>query len=363
MHRPTHLLLLTLLLSFRAPAAEPVWEPAKTWIFAVGVLQFDNKSLTTWPDKDRVDAKLLEVCRKRGVPEGQIVFIKNEEATLRNVREKFVEFLQKTPADSTLFFYYAGHGSRDYNDPERPVKFMTYDSEKSWNVQAIINAIEKNFNGSRALLTADCCHSGALADAAEGKDGYTSFGVLTSAQASATSTGNWTFTQTLSDAFRGDPVMDLNADGKITFAELAATAEVVMAFCEGQRSRDEVTGKFTRDLVLAETVGTRRPREGELCEAKYEDKWWKARIIDSTPDQIRIRWVQDDGTTPWLSPNMVRKYEPRSLAAGAPVEIHWGKEWFPGEVIRCELGLVQVHYNGYPKADDEWVPFNRLKVK
>ncbi len=77
--------LLALLLAFMActtlSAEQPVWEPQHTWVFAVGVLRFDDSGLATWPDEGRMDAEMIRVLEKRGVPSDHILFMKNEEAT------------------------------------------------------------------------------------------------------------------------------------------------------------------------------------------------------------------------------------------------------------------------------------------
>ena len=52
-----------------AETDQPAWEPEKTWVFAVGVIQYDDPTRTSWPDEGRVDVKMIEAFRKRGVPE------------------------------------------------------------------------------------------------------------------------------------------------------------------------------------------------------------------------------------------------------------------------------------------------------
>ncbi len=137
---------LILFLSLIAPALllaeQPTWQPARTWVFAVGVLKFDNLKLATWPDEGRVDAAMLDAFRQRGVPDGQIVFIKNEQATKANVTRSFDEFLRKPGPGDMLVFYYAGHGGRDYHDAARTVSFMTYDTAATWTTGSILDSIE-----------------------------------------------------------------------------------------------------------------------------------------------------------------------------------------------------------------------------
>jgi hypothetical protein len=357
-------LLLWFLALVPLRAERPVWHPEKTWVFAVGVLNFDNPSLTTWPDEGRVDAVMLDAYRERGVPADRILFLKNEQATKAQITRKFAEFLQQAGADDTLVFYYAGHGGRNYNDAARPVHFVTYDTKANWSVDTILDTIERHFKGRQALLTVDCCHSGGLALAAAKQKGHVSYGVITSAQASAKSTGNWTFTQCLVDALRGKPQLDLDGDGQIDFQEVAKYCDLEMAFCENQRVSQQAIGGFPKNLALAERHGKAVPRVGERCEGEEKGKWWKVKILAAKDGMFQVTWSGwSKKYDSWLSADQLRPYQPKTLAAGTPVDIEWNKDWYPGKVVKSELGLLLVHYDGYPATDDEWMPMNRVKVK
>lgn len=356
--------LLFGLITSVAAADDGSWQPESTWVFAVGVLQFDDPHLASWPDKGRVDALMLDAFRARGVPGDHITFIKDKEAHSRVVAKKLVELLERTAADDTLVFYYAGHGSRDYSDPARPVCFVTYDTQASWSVGEILDAIESHFHGSRALLLADCCHSGALAVEAAARTGRIGYGVLTSAQASARSTGNWTFTECLVDVLQGQPEYDLDHDSRITFKEAGRECDLEMAFCENQRAGRAATGGFSPQWVLGRArQASLPPRAGERCEGLDEGKWWKVEILDTKEGKCLVHWIGwDKSYDAWLPPDRMRPFQPKAFAKGAKVRIEWDKTWYPGRVLRSDLGLHLVHYDGYPDADDEWVPSNRLKA-
>jgi hypothetical protein len=51
-----------------------------------------------------------------------------------------------------------------------------------------------------------------------------------------------------------------------------------------------------------------------------------------------------------------------AFADGARLEIEWDKTWYPGSVVQSALGLLLVHYDGYTKADEEWVPLQRVRA-
>jgi Caspase domain/RNA binding activity-knot of a chromodomain len=352
--------LLTLVPAF---ADRPAWNPEKTWVFAVGILRFEGAALHGWPEEGRVDAVMLDALRKRGVPSDHILFLKNEQATAAQIRKRFSEFLRQPGPDDTLIFYYAGHGGRDYSDPARPVHFVPYDSKNSWATAAVLDAIDKEFKGSQVLLTADCCHSGGLAEEAARRKRRISFGTLTSARASATSTGNWTFTQCLADLYSGKPGLDLDRDGAITFAEAAQYSDLTMAFSENQRSTSEATGSFPHELIFAQPTGPAPARVAVRCEGRDSGKWYKAEILSARDGKYFVTWPGWDRTNDsWLTPENLRPAERKILADGTTVEIEWGKTWYPGKVVRSELGLLLVHYDGYTAADNEWVPIERVRV-
>ena len=342
------------------------WNPQRTWVFAVGVLRFDDPKLHTWPDQGRVDEEMIKAYQARGVPADHIVFLKNEEATRARVTEKLVGTLHAAGPDDSFVFYYAGHGSRNYHDPARPVSFVTFDTASDWRLKTILDAIEQNFHGRRVLLTADCCYSGALAEEVRRHSpSKIAYAVLTSAQATSTSTGNWTFTQALTDLLNGNPLLDLNHDGGITLREAGDYANAEMAFGEGQLDTFTTTGSFPADLLMARTQGSPPAgREGERCEGRYEGKWYKVKILKAEPKRCFVTWMGwDKSFDSWLPDTELRPYTPRALKPGTPVAIEWAKNWYPGRVLRSELGLQLVHYEGYDDIDDEWVSPDRLKPK
>lgn len=114
----------------------------------------------------------------------------------------------------------------------------------------LYSAIERRFRGSRALLFADCCFSGFLALEAPRRAGRVSYGVLTSQMATQTSTGLWSFTESLIAAFGQQLCVDASGDGALTFAELAAYAEARLAKEAGQLSMFLTANDFPTTYVL-----------------------------------------------------------------------------------------------------------------
>jgi hypothetical protein len=342
-------------------AAETVWQPARTWVFAVGVLNFDTKGLATWPDEGRVDAKMIDAFRARGVPEGHIVFLKNAEATHANIQRRFIELLDRTGAGDTLVFYYAGHGGRDYRSPARTCTFVAYDTKANWPMSSVFDTIEAHFKGSTALLLADCCHSGGLAVEATKRHDTIAYGALTSANVSSKSTGNWTFTQCLVDVLSGSPLPDFNGDGKISFTEAVRYCEEEMAFAESQLSSSVTVGGFNPDLVLATATGAHHPHMGEHIEGEDQGKWWRAKVLDSKANQCFVTWYGwDKKYDSWLDPQHMRPAVTKTVPLGTHGSVEWEGEHYPGWIIGAKLGLNHVHYGGYPASDDEWIAPSRF---
>lgn len=354
---------LGILLALQPLRAAPSWQPERTWVFAVGILRFQGKEKNDWPEEGRKDLVLLETLHQRGVPAAQICFLKNEEATAAALQSKLEEFVRRPQRGDTLIFYYAGHGGRNYSDPSRPVHFVPYDAGKSWLMSRVVQTIEEGFQGSRVLLTADCCHSGALAEVAAATSGETSYGTLTSSRASATSTGSWRFTECLIEIFGGSGGVDLAQDGSTTFSEAALYSDLKMAFHENQRATAGVAGGFPNDLILAEPEAQPKGPLVDRCEGRSEGEWYPARIIGGGSGKYLVTWPGWDAThDTLLAPGDLRPTGFKPLPSGTKVEIQWGRKWYPGKVLRSELGLLLVHYDGYTKADDEWVPMKRVRV-
>src|SRR5207253_9428579 len=177
-----------------ASAKDIEWQPQRTWVFVVGTLEWkDTESFDSFPKENRRDRELVGFFRQQGVPSSQIIYLQDEQATTRRIQNALVSQLSKTREGDTLFLYYTGHG---YEAENGRVYFASYDAgdegNPGWSVNSIPATIERYFKGSRGFLTADCCFSGALANAVRARRSRISYAVFTSATSDKTSTGNWT---------------------------------------------------------------------------------------------------------------------------------------------------------------------------
>ena len=340
------------------------WQPQRTWVFVVGTLEWKHREMfEPFPQKNRRDAQLVEFFRRQGVPPQQLVYLKDAQATTRQVKAAFSAFLTKAREGDLLFVYYCGHGYK--SDDARTTYFATFDAGDDvpgWSTDSIVKDVEKYFKGSRAFLTADCCYSGSLAQQARQLGRRVSFACLTSSSASQLSTANWTFTETLLAGLSGKPFADLNGDGQITLSELAADVKADLAFAEEQLSTFVTTGSFAPGAVLAQAGRKSNPEISKRVEVRSEGKWWKARVIDARAGTFLVHYYGwEDWDDEWVRLNQIREPKVVEYPAGSTVEVIWNRKWYPARVLSVELGVHLIHYAGYDDGWDEWVGAARIR--
>lgn len=368
------------------------WQPQRTWVFVVGLLQFQHKDLfDSFPQKNRRDAQLVEFFRQQGVPASQLVFLKDSQATTQRLETSFPAFLSKAGPNDLLIFYYTGHGYK--SDDEKTTFFATYDDSEDtdgWATDAIVGDIEKYFKGSRALLTADTCFSGSLAQTTRQLGRRVSYATLASATSNHTSTENWTFTEMLLAGLRGKSFADTNNDGEVTLSELAEDIKEDMAFAEDQKAVFVTTGNFQPEMELAVAEPKVDPLISSRLEVRSEGDWYKAKVIDARDGTYRVHYFgYEDSDDEWVTRREFRTAkvsvagnqkrdensnwklsdyrsagESRSSSEyriGSNVEVNWKGRWYNAKIIDAKDGRHLVHYAGYDDSWDEWVPNNRIR--
>ncbi|HEV3261244.1 MAG TPA: Tudor-knot domain-containing protein [Gemmataceae bacterium] len=418
------LLFLVALPATPAPLhADGRWEPANTYAVIVGVLKWEDPSLTTYPARHRKDQELYDTLARCGVSKKKMALLLDEHATLGNIRRSLREVSQRTGKGATLIFYYAGHGTMT---PEGTVNLLNYDvgagqvKKPALAVADVAGILGRDFKGARVLLLADCCHSGGLKEAARtlARAGIHAAS-LTSADAGNESTGSWMFTQTVLDALNGDPSFDANGDGVITLGELAAQVSAAMKYCEMQRSAYSthglsgayqlvaVRGKRHRlergPFTLDEYVWARdgqQMRPGRIVDftdgkywvelSDYSDKRivkrpaaelakinFKTYKVGATvtvtsqgqPYQAKVLKVAGDfhrisyrgWPAYWDEWVLSNRIVDPALRAKQPVQVKWEGQWWPAVVLKTEGKRQYIHYDGFEDSWDEWVTQDRIR--
>ena len=119
------------------------------------------------------------------IPDDQIIFLKDDKATLPTIQYHFSKLLLQHPTAESLVIYYGGHGL--------PTHFCT--QQGNWKHVDVISTIEKEFQGTKVFLLIDCCCSGNFLDvlAQTTKKQYI---VFLSTLADCTAGPEWTMTET-----------------------------------------------------------------------------------------------------------------------------------------------------------------------
>src|SRR5947207_5845095 len=357
-------LLLVQLFPRVVSAKDLDWQPPKTWVFVVGVLSWKHaETYGSFPVKNRRDNALVDFFKQSGVPESQIVYLQDKQATQQRIDSAFTEQLKKLRADDLLIVYYAGHGSK--SDDGNDVYLASYDAGDDdvdgWSV----NSIPGEINGSkcsRVLWLIDCCYSGQAGLAITRQSKGPAYACVTSSAASESSTEHWTFTEALLDSLRGAAYVDLNHDGTITLQEFAAHVEADMSQAEEQLSTFATTKGFDAEMVLAHAKPLAHPRIGERAKAKDEHgDWYTCRIVDARDEKFKIHFIgYEDDEDAWVAPEDLKPIKPTQYAAGSEVEVVWKKRWYPATILQVKSGIHLIHYTDYDSKWDEWVPTKRI---
>jgi hypothetical protein len=201
---------------------------------------------------------------------------------------------------------------------------------------------------------------------------------LTSAGMANASTTNWTFTQSIIDALRGEPIVDANADGQVTLAELRTEVAEAMKHLEGQAHGFKANG-LDEGLVLAKSAG-RRPSGngakfpiGSYVEASGGGRRHFGRVVATQGQTVTVQfynYTQKRNVTfaeADLEPSTRTARAVTRLDIGVKPDCltEWRGTWFPAKVMkRDELDgkpRYFIHYLGYDNSWDEWVGSDRVR--
>lgn len=356
------------------PAPAESFDAKRTWAVVAGVLEWTDPGLSPFPKEGRKDRELYEKLGELGVPAAQRTLLLEGEATSAAIERALADVVARAGSDATLLFYFAGHGVRDDEDGE--IVFTTVETrldklDRTGLRLSKLPGILAGFRGEKVILLADCCHSGGLAEVAEALRGKRQVVALTSSEASNTSSGNWTFTQTILDGFDGRALLDRNADGVLTLTELSD--EVGEAMCHRERQRHGFANfGVAQDLVIARTR-ERRPeldgvRDG-AGSAPFRHRDWVAtgdaeiaRVLTVDPGGRALVELYDYATASrtWMPLTSLRRDQLKTWPAGSMLRVEWEKEIYDAKVLEVAGGFMWITYPGYDAHWNEWIPAERV---
>lgn len=335
----------------------------KTWVFIVGVLEWkDSNSFASFEKKDRLDNKILKFFRENGIPENQIAYISDKQATTKAVKDAFIPFSKQAQKDDMLFFYYCGHG---YKNDKKQVCFANYQGS-DWSAEEIVKTVNENFAGNTAFFTADCCNSGGLSLEVQ-KYKTKNFVALNSVVPKDVSTGNWTFSNALLYGLQGQPFVDTDNDGAITLNELANYIDQEMAIVEGQKSANYIPANMKNWVVASNVSKKKSARIGERVLVNYEGQDWLGFITSVNKDGLfKVRFYSyTNDETDWVESSRIKPFTcKKNFAVGASVKVYYkdDQKWYPATVVKKFSCLHYIHYEGFGKEWDEWVSPDNIKL-
>lgn len=333
----------------------------QTWVFMVGVLEWaDKNSFASFEKKDRLDAKIFNFFKNNGVPESQMMYLQDKQATTTNVREQMNAFLKNAQKGDVLFFYYCGHGYR--NDGDK-VCFANYKGT-DWTVEEIVKTVNQNFAGNTAFFAADCCNSGGLAEEVQ-KYQNKNFVALNSVVPTDISTGNWTFSNALLYALKGENFVDLNNDQQITLGEFTSYFDQEMAIVEEQKAAYFVP-KSMQNWVLASNISPKKhKRIGERVNVKYDGEDYLGFITDAKNNQFNVRFYSyTNNETDWVEASRIKPFVcKKDFPVGTSIKVFStdDEKWYPAKVLKKFSCLHYIHYVDYGSEYDVWVSSDNIK--
>jgi len=356
------------------PPTSAAFDPARTRVFAVGILAWaDSDTFAPFTTDGRRDTTLVESWVARGVPRGNITLLQDRAATRAAVLAAFATAVQATQPGEMLWLYYAGHGmrvapARNADMAAVPATYLVpYDGtldgpNTGWSLASIGETLATSFRGSSVLLTADCCYSGALET--EVMQRLTvPCGMLASSDASEQSTGAWTFTDCLLDGLRGVASADRDGDAQLTFADVAAYAETRLAYLDQQRSSAVTRGGFSPGWALGPRTTPVMMGAGDTIEVRYQGRWYRAIVLERRANgEAFVRYAGFNHLfDEWVGADRMRPYTPVVYEVGAAVEARWRRRWYAATVREVRASLHRIHYTGWNDSYDEWVGSDKLR--
>lgn len=342
-----------------------------TYGVVAGVLSWRDKSFTVYPVGNRKDKELYDTLVARGALPDNFALLLDTAATRDAVYAAVKDKASKAPPGSTFIFYYAGHG---VNRERGGVFFANYDiqsgkaKETGLSPEVLGNIIAQNFKGARAVLLADCCYSGALQlTARELSKSSVAAAALTSASASNTSAGTWTFSQTVIDALNGRALLDRDNDGFITFGELSEDIAGAMKYRERQLSGSFVPEKMRGTAISADSgrysgrISSGAFSVGEYVGVLGEGGSRTAQVLGFVGDRCSVEFYDySDKTVSAESFGALSKIEFGVYPAGKDVTVLWGTKPYAAKILEVRDSFHLITYPGWSHSWDEWVMSDRI---
>jgi uncharacterized caspase-like protein len=251
------------------------------WAVVVGVSEYKNPGIPSlkYADKDaEAFANFLRRPEGGGYDSDHMQILLNKDATLANLKNALIMFLNQAIDIDLVIIYFAGHGAPQ---PARPSNtfLLTYDSDPNslpttsfpmWDIKSVL---ERYISAKRIVVFSDACHSGAisvnfatrglgtdeqnlvnqyLADLSKTKEGIVIFTASAAGEMSQEfeGMGHGVFTYYLLEGLEGKA--DENNDYTITINELMQYVEInVKRKTHGAQNPTRSQTEYDKELTIA----------------------------------------------------------------------------------------------------------------
>lgn len=358
-------IFFAILVVVQRPITRPIeWEPEKTWVFVAGVLEYNDPD-AGFPKEHRQDLELVQTLKERGVQDTHIVTLLDKDATTERVTAELQRQLSKSQPGDWLILYYCGHGYIDGDHSQTYLQTTdASDDNPGIRIGSLLEQIESSFKGKYAIIGADHCNSGGLVESIKArKDCRVGYAAFCSSHVNSLSTGAWTFTENLVNAFRGDGTMDDNNNGLITFAELAKNIIEDMSFADSQMAQHIITKPLSDGIGICKTRKPPSPGIGRRVEVEWEGEWYRALVIDRDGDRFLVNYYSfPDQDNEWVEKSRMRVPTQKTYQQGRRVRIDSDGQWYSGKILKVRHDLHLVSFDDWGTEWNEWVPASRLKL-
>ncbi len=206
-----------------------------------------------------------------------VLLMKNEDATLKNVKDGLTNFLKRAIDDDFVIVYIASHGEPE---PDRPQNLflLTHDSEldklasTAYHMENVNLDMKRYISADRLIFLADACHAGGIASGGFGARGFTNpinsalsalsttkegWAMITASRAGEVSlesdkwgNGHGAFTYALLEGLNGKADIAGNYNGIVTIAEAFDYLESKVKRETQSAQHPVITGDFDNSMPL-----------------------------------------------------------------------------------------------------------------
>jgi hypothetical protein len=119
-------------------------------------------------------------------------------------------------------------------------------------------------------------------------------------------------------------------------------------------------------LLSSCTAAADHPDSGPALEVSWGGQWWPAEIVDERCDLTKIHYVGwGNDWDEWVEPHRIRvapqRQSTRSLRPDDPADVLWEGKWWPATILKRQGNRFYIHYDGYGQSWDEWVGLERIR--